>query len=93
MFQKLALAAIVVSGAVISSVDMAAAGKLLESLENVDRIEQSNGLLRVTLVADQSDYSNLPTALVEAGYRLTLFREEEINLETAFMMLTEGISA
>jgi ABC-2 type transport system ATP-binding protein len=45
------------------------------------------------LVADQPDYSNLPTALVEAGYRLTLFREEEINLETAFMMLTEGISA
>ncbi|MDH3717800.1 MAG: ABC transporter ATP-binding protein [Planctomycetota bacterium] len=73
--------------------DMAAAGRLLESMENVDRIEQSNGLLRVTLVADESDYTNLPTALVEAGYRLTLFREEEINLETAFMMLTEGISA
>ncbi len=73
--------------------DIAAAGQLLESLENVDRAQEADGLLRVTLVADQSDYSNLPTALIEAGYRLTLFREEEINLETAFMMLTEGISA
>ncbi len=73
--------------------DLAAAGRLLETLDNVDRVEQQEGLLRVTLVADTSDYANLPTALVEAGYRLTLFREEEINLETAFMLLTEGISA
>ena len=71
--------------------DMAAAGQLLESMENVDRIEQRNGLLRVTLVTDQPDYSNLPTALVQAGYRLTLFHEEKINLETAFMRLTKGI--
>jgi ABC-2 type transport system ATP-binding protein len=28
---------------------------------------------------------------VAAGYRLTLFREEEVNLETAFMRLTKGM--
>ena len=37
------------------------------------------------------DYSALPTALVNAGFRITLFREEEVNLETAFLKLTKGL--
>ena len=37
------------------------------------------------------DYSFLPALLFEAGYKLTLFREEEVNLETAFMELTKGL--
>ena len=31
--------------------------------------------------------------LVEQGYELTLFKEDEINLETAFMHLTKGITS
>jgi ABC-2 type transport system ATP-binding protein len=31
--------------------------------------------------------------LVEAGYKIKLFKEDEINLETAFMALTKGITA
>jgi ABC-2 type transport system ATP-binding protein len=31
--------------------------------------------------------------LIDGGHKLTLFREEEINLETAFMALTKGITA
>ena len=34
-----------------------------------------------------------PTLLVQSGLRLTLFKEDEINLETAFMALTKGITA
>jgi ABC-2 type transport system ATP-binding protein len=37
------------------------------------------------------DYSALPTELVNAGFRITLFREEEVNLETAFLQLTKGL--
>ena len=44
----------------------------------------------MTLNKDVLDYSFLPTALVQAGFRLSLFREEEVNLETAFMELTKG---
>ncbi len=40
-----------------------------------------------------TDYTELPTLLIDAGYRLRLFREDEINLETAFMTLTKGITA
>jgi ABC-2 type transport system ATP-binding protein len=29
--------------------------------------------------------------LIEAGFRLSLFREEDVNLETAFMELTKGV--
>ena len=40
-----------------------------------------------------TDYSDLPTLLVTAGHKLTVFKEDEINLETAFMALTKGITA
>jgi len=35
----------------------------------------------------------VPTALIQAGYKPRVFKEEEINLETAFMALTKGITA
>ena len=47
----------------------------------------------VTLRAGVEDYSDLPTMLLEAGHRLKVFKEDEINLETAFMALTKGITA
>lgn len=39
------------------------------------------------------DYSELPVMLVQAGIRFKTFQEEEINLETAFMALTQGFTA
>ncbi|MBX9790895.1 MAG: ABC transporter ATP-binding protein [Pirellulales bacterium] len=70
-----------------------AAQKLLEGNPIVSAVVPEDGRLRVTLRDGVEDYSELPTRLVEAGYRLTLFREEELNLETAFMALTKGITA
>ena len=40
-----------------------------------------------------ADYSELATLLVGAGHKLTLFKEDELNLETAFMALTKGITS
>lgn len=60
-----------------------------EAIESVD-IKSGNPRIVVTLKKDVLDYSFLPTILLEAGYRLKLFREEEVNLETAFMELTKG---
>ena len=73
--------------------DPEAAAKLLEGDDRVERVEIHDGQLAVTLAKDVEDYSDLPTLLVEAGHKLTLFKEEEINLETAFMALTKGITA
>jgi ABC-2 type transport system ATP-binding protein len=33
----------------------------------------------------------LPTILIERGFRIEMFREEDVNLETAFMHLTKGL--
>jgi ABC-2 type transport system ATP-binding protein len=36
-------------------------------------------------------YTDLPNVLVNAGFRITKFTEEPVNLETAFMRLTKGL--
>ena len=59
----------------------------------VDRVEVGEKLLVVTLKDGEHDYSELASALVAAGYKLTMFKEDEINLETAFMALTKGITS
>ena len=55
--------------------------------------KEVGGTSRSHSVDGEHDYSELATALVEAGHKLTLFREEEIDLETAFMALTKGITS
>src|SRR5689334_964013 len=73
--------------------DQQAASKLLESHANVEKIEPRDGLLLLTLKENVTDYSDLATLLVSNGHRLTLFKEDELNLETAFMALTKGITS
>ncbi len=85
--------------------DVAAAAKILEQhdqVDSVDIVEKATSsrtltsrttaipTLIVRLAAGTEDYSELPSALIEAGHHLRLFREEEVNLETAFMELTKG---
>jgi ABC-2 type transport system ATP-binding protein len=69
------------------------AARLVEQSTLVESVEIQAGQIRVTLRENVTDYSDLPTVLIDAGHKLTLFREEEINLETAFMALTKGITA
>ena len=68
-----------------------AAAALLEQHAGVQSLEIKNGTIMATLNSDVLDYSELPTLLLESGFKLTLFREEEVNLETAFMELTKGL--
>jgi ABC-2 type transport system ATP-binding protein len=37
------------------------------------------------------DYSFIPSQLLAAGFQINLLKEEEVNLETAFMRLTKGM--
>ena len=69
------------------------ARKLLEGHATVDSVTIRDGKLLVTLKPEVEDYSELPTLLVQAGYRLKLFQEEEVNLESAFMRLTKGMGS
>lgn len=73
--------------------DRDAASKLLEQHSAVESVETRGEQLNITLQQGIDDYSELPAVLVEAGHKLTLFREEEVNLESAFMTLTKGTGA
>lgn len=67
------------------------AARLIESHDGVEKLDIKNGTIETTLKKEIEDYSFLPSLLVGAGFHLTLFREEEVNLETAFMQLTQGL--
>ncbi len=67
--------------------------RLFENSPLVESVEIRDGQIRLTLAASVTDYSELPSLVIDAGYKLTLFREDELNLETAFMALTKGITA
>ncbi len=68
------------------------AAKLLEQVDVTESINVTNNqMIELTLNAEVEDYSSIPTSLVGAGFAITLFREEEVNLETAFMELTKGL--
>jgi ABC-2 type transport system ATP-binding protein len=69
------------------------ASRLLADQPIVDKITRRGDTLVVTLVPAATDYSQLATLLVEKGFKLSLFKEEELNLETAFMALTKGITS
>jgi len=69
------------------------AAKLLEQSSLVESVNLSDGKIFATLCEGVEDYSDLPSLLIGAGHKLTMFKEEEINLETAFMALTKGITA
>jgi len=69
------------------------AANLLERQPEVESVQDKNGVLIVKLNQGVSQYSNLADRLIYEGFELTLFKEDEINLETAFMHLTMGITS
>ncbi|MBL9122199.1 MAG: ABC transporter ATP-binding protein [Planctomycetaceae bacterium] len=73
--------------------DGTAAARLLESHPLVASVDPQDGRIVVTLHEGTEDYSELPSLLIGAGHKLTLFKEDELNLESAFMALTKGITA
>ena len=78
---------------VMVSGDSAKAARELEQHDDVDSLELVDQQLIVTLVEGCEDYSHIPAVLIEAGYGLTLFQEEPIDLEKALMTLTKGTGA
>jgi ABC-2 type transport system ATP-binding protein len=67
------------------------AAALLSQNPNVVNVVPNNNHLEVSLRDGQTDYTFIPQLLLQHGFQLTLLKEEEVNLETAFMRLTKGI--
>lgn len=66
------------------------AAGVLRGLEAVRGVESANGRLVVELATETHDFSFLARALLDADLPLREIREEQVNLETAFMRLTKG---
>ena len=71
--------------------DLEGAAALLRQQPTVDEVTLDKGQIVVVLKTGVEDYSELPSLLIAAGHRLKLFREEDVNLESAFMALTKGL--
>lgn len=65
----------------------------LDGHANIDKLELRDHTIVATLKPDTADYSDLATLLVQSGEKLLMFKEDELNLETAFMALTKGITS
>ncbi|WP_337174060.1 ABC transporter ATP-binding protein [Paludisphaera sp.] len=69
------------------------AADLLESQAEVESVDEKNGVLIVKLRPGVHQYGFLASRILENGFELTMFKEDEINLETAFLHLTKGITS
>ncbi|MGC4033294.1 MAG: ABC transporter ATP-binding protein [Tepidisphaeraceae bacterium] len=74
---------------VVSHAEQAAA--LLSQEPMIAHAGLNNGVIELNLQDGITDYSFVAAKLLSAGYRLNMLKEEEVNLETAFMRLTKGI--
>lgn len=68
------------------------AADLLAQQSNIDNVELKEEFIVVKINDPNVDYSFIPHILLQNGYRLRMFREEELSLEDAFMVLTKGIT-
>jgi ABC-2 type transport system ATP-binding protein len=73
--------------------DYEPAMKLLQGHANIEKLDVRDNTIVATLKPGISDYSDLATLLIQAGQKLRMLKEDELNLETAFMALTKGITS
>ncbi len=71
--------------------EAAEALRAVPGVVSAEALSNDNGCLSVTLDHSLGDPALVAKCLVTAGYGLTRLEEEHVNLETAFMRLTQGL--
>jgi ABC-2 type transport system ATP-binding protein len=67
------------------------AAELLGRQPGVKQVEQTDGQILVELGQEVHDFTDIVRVLLTNNFRIHEVREEEVNLETAFMRLTKGL--
>jgi len=67
------------------------AALVLQRTRGVKSVSEANGALVVELASNTHDFTSLARLLMDNNFRLCELKEEEVNLETAFMRLTKGL--
>lgn len=65
----------------------------LRDVKGVDQVEEQTDRLVIRLREDELAVEDLHAELVERGARIRMFQPEAMDMETAFMKLTEGVTA
>ena len=70
------------------------AAKTLETDGDIEKVEllDHDKTIKATIREGLDDGSFLPERLIQAGYKIRMFKEEEVNLEDVFMQITKGIT-
>jgi ABC-2 type transport system ATP-binding protein len=63
----------------------------LANLPNVESAAIRDGVVVLNLENDTTDFTFIAEAMIAGGLRIHEIRQEDINLETAFMRLTKGV--
>ncbi|MCH7700736.1 MAG: ABC transporter ATP-binding protein [Planctomycetes bacterium] len=67
------------------------AATFLKRLAGVKSVAQHDGRIILELETDTNDFNAIAAALIKNNFKLREIKEEEVNLETAFMRLTKGL--
>ena len=65
----------------------------LREVPGIDTVEEQTDRLAIRLREDELPVEDLHAAIVEFGGRVRMFQPEAMDMETAFMKLTDGITA
>jgi ABC-2 type transport system ATP-binding protein len=76
---------------IVTPDDQVKAQGILAVLPGVRSVEIQNGTLVLGLDAETSDFSFIAQAMISNNLRINGIKQEDVNLETAFMRLTKGI--
>jgi len=76
---------------VVTPDDQEKARQVLEKLPGVQAAQLRNGQVVLNLESDTTDFSFIARAMLQNNLRIQEIKQEEVNLETAFMRLTKGI--
>jgi ABC-2 type transport system ATP-binding protein len=76
---------------VITPDDQEKARQVLSQLKGVQSAQLRDGMVVLNLEHDTNDFSFIARAMIQNDLRISEIKQEEVNLETAFMRLTKGI--
>lgn len=71
--------------------DQERARQVLSALPGVQSADIRNGAVVLNLEGEATDFSFIARAMIQHDLRIHEIKQEEVNLETAFMRLTKGI--
>jgi ABC-2 type transport system ATP-binding protein len=76
---------------VITPDDQERARQVLAQLPGVQSAQLRDGMVVLNLERESGDFSFIAQAMLQNDLRISEIKQEEVNLETAFMRLTKGI--